>query len=429
MAKKRGKTKMNRERERARKAPSVPPRPAIDLASIKARYSARPLSDAPEDADADIQFLDAETLTREELEKELAVQTETDIDGEETGFSEEALSLFDEEDKPKRKKKGKNKKAAKSPASLEEDDLDFVDLAKVRRTDARTANKILEKAVVFSAVVFMVGILLILYYWLLIDRIEVTGNETLERADVLTVAGINAGEHILLVNTGEARKKLLENPRIKSAQIRRVYPDKLVIQIEERKPLAAIAGGGSYAIIDKEGYILSIGTDSQNLLEVYGMGSTGFQLNKRLGEADDFNSAILLSMVQALDHAGVAEDMASLDITQPLSVQLLTKDGYTIHVGQAEDLEEKLQYLSQALAWIKAMGHTGGVIDLAVRGDPVYSPPTAEPTAGPTISPVPEESPAASATPLPETSPAPSPSPGQTPSQAPGSDDGDHFSG
>lgn len=416
-------------RERAAKTPSFPSRPAIDLAQIKARYSARPLSGEGEEAG--IRFVDAEALSPEELKKELDTQAETDIAGEETRFSGEALSLFDEEDKPgrKRKKKGKKRKKKHPVHSQEDDGLDFVDLAKPRRSPGKTKGGVLEKAVVFSAVVLMGGILLFLYDWLLIDRIEVTGNETLERADALTAAGINVGEHILLVNTGKAQKRLLENPRVKSAQIRRMYPDKLLIHIEERKPLAAIAGGGSYAIIDGEGYVLSIGPDAQDLLEVYGMGYTGFQLGERLGELNSFNSSILLSMIHALERADVAADMARLDITQPLSVNLLTVDGYTIHVGQAENLEEKLANLSPVLKTIKTMGYVGGVIDLAVQGDPVYTPPAAEPEAiekpeGEPQAPEPAETPT-----RPEGGePSPSPGPAQTPAQLP-SGGGGNFSG
>lgn len=428
MAAKRGKTRIERTKERDRNAPSEPPRPAIDLNQIRDRYRARPLLGEEEQQVEDevgIQFVDAENLTKEELAKELESQVEADIEGEDTEFSEEALSLMDEADKPGHKRKKKKKKKRKAPAE-KADELDFVDFSKPRPAPRQIDRGVLEKAVIFSAVMLMVGILLILYYWLLIDRIEVTGNEALERADVLTVAGINVGEHMLLVNTGEAQRKLLQNPRIKSVQIRRLYPDRLVIAIEERRPVASIAGGGSYAIIDAEGYVLSIEADSQELLQVYGMGSAGFQLGKRLGDSEDFNSAILLTMIAALEKANVLGDMAGLDITQPLSVNLTTKDGYSIHVGQAENLDEKLSNLALVLAKVKALGYTDGVIDLAVQGDPVYTPPAAEPTEEPQgEADQPQPSDPAKTDPA---EPSPTDSPAQTPSQPPAGN-GDNFSG
>ena len=443
MAAKRGKTRIIAGKEREKNnIPAEPARPAIDLSQIKARYSAVPLPNPGEPSEGEpgeIEFIDAESLTPQELEEELDAQMEADIQGKDTGFTEEALSLFAEEDKPQKHKKRRKKRTHKRRASPQEDELDFVDFSKPRKK-VQLRRGVFEKAVVASAVVLMFSILLILYYWLLIDRIEVSGNVTLERAEILTTAGINIGEHILLVNTGEAQRRLMENPMIRSARVHRVYPDKLAIDIEERTPLAAIAGGGSYAIIDEEGYVLSIQPDPGDLLEVYGMGSTGFQLSEKLGDSEDFNSAILLQMIQALYKSGVIEDMVSLDITQPLSVNLISREGYTIHVGQAEDLEEKLVNLALVLQHVKALGYTGGTIDLAVRGDPVYTPPQTAAPEETADSVLPEQTDgavqpqeadggtggAANAT---DPSPTPSQTPESVPVQPPASTGGENFSG
>ena len=275
-------------------------------------------------------------------------------------------------------------------------------------------------------------ILATLYYWLLIQRIEVEGNTTIPRADVLSQAGINVGEHILLVNTGEARARLLENPLIQDATIQRVYPDKLRIIIQERQPIAAIAGGGSYAIIDAEGYVISIEKSPGDLLEVFGMGSTGFQVNQRLGETGDFYSNILISVIEALNQAGIAEDMQSLDMTQPLSVNLESKDGYTIHLGQTEDLLDKLANLPAIIQRLEEMGLQGGTIDLAVQGDPVYSPPeTAAPETDDTQAPQQDDGEGEEApqqTPAPQESPA-APSDSEAPAQPPATSGGSNFDG
>ena len=90
----------------------------------------------------------------------------------------------------------------------------------------------------------LAGIAVGFYFALIIDRIEVVGNEKLERGEVLTISGLNIGEHMLFANLGEARSRLLSSPYIRSAYIKRAYPDKLIITIEERKPVAAIVGVG-----------------------------------------------------------------------------------------------------------------------------------------------------------------------------------------
>lgn len=462
---------------RPKPAAQDPLRPSIDLAQIKARYSAPDHGpDGQAEAEAaypPIEFVDAPPSAPA---GEATGEAPDPIAGEggAAGWEEppagaegsareapaaaegapaepqEIPTLFPPEEEapaPRRRKwrrktirgKGKRKKGTAGPKGKREaeKELELVDLSKARprpRKKLRVSRRVIEKGVMFCGLVLMGCILATLYYWLLIQRIEVEGNTTIPRADVLSQAGINVGEHILLVNTGEARARLLENPLIQDATIQRVYPDKLRIIIQEREPIAAIVGGGSYAIIDAEGYVISIEKSPGDLLEVYGMGSTGFQINQRLGESGDFYSNILLSVIEALSQAGIAEDMQSLDMTQPLSVNLESKDGYTIHLGQTDDLQGKLANLPTIMAHLEAMGLQGGTIDLAVQGDPVYSPPeeptpesgqeettqqtdTEEPQDGqPQQTPSPQERPAASSAP-------------ETPGQPPATSGGSNFDG
>lgn len=460
-------------KERLKPAAPDPLRPSIDLAQIKARYSAPThgqegqaengedfssieFVEAPQPAPAPEEGQPADTQTPENPggeEKEATTLSWVQAvppaqEQAEEEQTQEIPDLFPQEEVSARKKrkwrrkkdkkdKVKDRREKGGARGKKEKELELVDLSKAKprpRKKIRVSRSTVEKGVMFCGLVLMACILATLYYWLLIQRIEVEGNTTIQRADVLSQAGINVGEHILLVNTGEARARLLENPQIKDATIQRLYPDRLLIRIEERVPIAAIAGGGSYAIIDAEGYVISIEKSPGDLLKVFGMGSTGFQVNQRLGESGDFYSNILVSVIQALEEAGLAEDMRSLDMTQPLSVNLESKDGYTIHLGQTDDLQGKLANLPTIMAHLEAMGLQGGTIDLAVQGDPVYSPPeeptpesgqeettqqtdTEEPQDGqPQQTPSPQERPAASSAP-------------ETPGQPPATSGGSNFDG
>lgn len=462
---------------RPKPAAQDPLRPSIDLARIKARYSAPDHGpDGQAEAEAaypPIEFVDAPpSAPAGEATGEApdpiageggAAAPEAALPGAEgaaqEGGWEDCLDEPQEESQeepqeiparfppeeeapaPRRRKwrrktirgKGKRKKGTAGPKGKREaeKELELVDLSKARprpRKKLRVSRRVIEKGVMFCGLVLMGCILATLYYWLLIQRIEVEGNTTIPRADVLSQAGINVGEHILLVNTGEARARLLENPLIQDATIQRVYPDKLRIIIQEREPIAAIVGGGSYAIIDAEGYVISIEKSPGDLLEVYGMGSTGFQINQRLGESGDFYSNILLSVIEALSQAGIAEDMQSLDMTQPLSVNLESKDGYTIHLGQTEDLLDKLANLPAIIQQLEEMGLQGGTIDLAVQGDPVYSPPA---TPAPETSEAPQQD-GGEGEETPQQTPAPQQIPAGTsgtPAQPPATSGGNNFDG
>ena len=225
--------------------------------------------------------------------------------------------------------------------------------------------------------IVLAGIAISLYLALIIDRIDVAGNEKLERGEVLTISGLNVGEHMFLADLGEARSRLLSNPYIRSAYIKRAYPDKLVITIEERSPVAAIVGVGSYALIDLEGSVMEITQTNDGLVTVYGVSSGGYAVGQKIGEYDEFNSKTLLEIITALSNQGMLDIIESIDMSQPLKIGMTTTYGYTVNIGQPENLAEKLGNLPPVLNKVLSMGLEGGTIDLGVLGDPVYSPPEA----------------------------------------------------
>lgn len=190
----------------------------------------------------------------------------------------------------------------------------------------------------------LAGIAIGFYFALIIDRIEVVGNEKLERGEVLTISGLNIGEHMLFANLGEARSRLLSSPYIRSAYIKRAYPDKLIITIEERKPVAAIVGVGSYALIDLEGSVMEIAqTNDNGLVAVYGVSSGGYAVGQKIGDYAEFNSETLLEIIAVLSNQGMLDIIESIDMSQPLKIGMTTTYGYTVNIGQPENLTGKLE--------------------------------------------------------------------------------------
>ncbi len=82
-------------------------------------------------------------------------------------------------------------------------------------------------------------------------RITVSGLKRLDRQQLLTIAGIKEPVNILSVNLSVARKRLLAEPWIADATVRRKIPSELVIHIREEKPLAILE------IVDGQCFIIN----------------------------------------------------------------------------------------------------------------------------------------------------------------------------
>ena len=75
------------------------------------------------------------------------------------------------------------------------------------------------------------------------QRIEVTGNQRLNRQQVLEIAGIGEAANILAINLAATRKRLLAEPWIAEATVSRKIPSELLLQVREEQPLALMTTG------------------------------------------------------------------------------------------------------------------------------------------------------------------------------------------
>lgn len=350
----------------------------IDLERIKARYAGRTVGDEPFDE------YDEEELTDEQAARRVA-------------DSDRELNIFGEDDT--------NESAPRERRGL---------------------------VLAFLATLLVTAIAG-LYFLLIVDTIRVSGNDTLEKGEVLTIAGLNPGEHLWLADVGGAKARLLANPMIKEAVIKRIYPNTISIEITERRAAAAILSGGTAAIIDADGFVMEIVSQvPEGMLEVYGVSSSGFTAGQDLSQDNGFSSGVLLEILAILSEQGILDIIDYIDMSQPLRIEMNTVYGIHVNVGQTDELREKLSNLPAVLNKVMGMGYEGGAIDLAVLGDPVYAPPSEETEPEETPMPETEGNDKAQVAPDAGTSPQPSaePTPGATPGSVAGGNTGkDGFSG
>ncbi|HWQ58556.1 MAG TPA: FtsQ-type POTRA domain-containing protein [Clostridia bacterium] len=227
------------------------------------------------------------------------------------------------------------------------------------------------------AAVAALAALLLTWFLLIVDDIAIEGNARLSAEQIIAASGLKTGRHTWLINLADAKERIEEDPYVESAQIARVYPDKLLVTVVEREEAAVIVGLNAQAVIDPQGYVLSIGAraDYAGLIRISGMGSGGYHVGQRLGEESDFYARTLVALLEAIYGAGIEDDIDYVDMSNPLSVYMATTGGLTLHIGQPDDLANKLSNYLAVLPKLNEMGlASSGTLDLGAMGDPVYSP-------------------------------------------------------
>jgi len=89
-----------------------------------------------------------------------------------------------------------------------------------------------------------------------VEKIIVQGFEIFEEADILRMGGVNKNQSIWEMNLKVCEERISGNPFIENVRLRRQFPDRLIIDIEEKQPVALVNNKGRLYCIDQEGLIL-----------------------------------------------------------------------------------------------------------------------------------------------------------------------------
>lgn len=92
---------------------------------------------------------------------------------------------------------------------------------------------------------------------LAVRSVVVSGNHLVPASEVLSVAGVEPGTPLIRVNTGRVAARVDTIRQVRSAQVTRSWPDRVVIVVHERTPAVAVpAPGGGFDLVDGTGVIV-----------------------------------------------------------------------------------------------------------------------------------------------------------------------------
>lgn len=85
----------------------------------------------------------------------------------------------------------------------------------------------------------------------------VQGNQSISTEDILLGTDLSH-ENIFQVNPQEVKRKILQNPKIASVELKKIFPNKLLISIRERLPLCMVLYRENSVIIGNDRVVMDI---------------------------------------------------------------------------------------------------------------------------------------------------------------------------
>ncbi|RPH88395.1 MAG: FtsQ-type POTRA domain-containing protein [Deltaproteobacteria bacterium] len=196
-----------------------------------------------------------------------------------------------------------------------------------------------------------------------IKEISVRGVKELTEKDILAMAKIQQRSNILAVNTDVVAGRIAANPWVKHIYVGRELPDRLVLDVRERTPIALLKQAGNFYLMDGEGVVfkkLSKGDDVDLAIV------TGVNIQAKVQSALLAEALKLLETLSTSDQHALLGTVSEMHVDEVFGLSVLTDKGLHLKLGR-ENFAGKLHQLQIVLSDLEMRGMKNGhlFVDLA----------------------------------------------------------------
>lgn len=181
-----------------------------------------------------------------------------------------------------------------------------------------------------------------------IQRIEVTTDGALSRADICEYARVAEGLNLFAVQPSKIRGYLQRVPVIAQAQVGRRLPDTLIVEVTERVAIARLGrpGTGSPLAVDATGHVLGPSSVRPALPAILGIRDSG------LRPGDVIKDSRLMAALEVLEITQRPELRADLRVT---TVDVANPDQLEVGLVSGERVLLSYDRLAEKLGRLKHM--------------------------------------------------------------------------
>jgi len=183
------------------------------------------------------------------------------------------------------------------------------------------------------------------------DNIEITGTQNVTKAQLMEVLGADIGRNIFFIPLAQQKAQLEQIPWVESASVMRFVPNRLKVEIHERRPVAFARVGPRMALIDAGGTLMELSSKHKFSFPVILGMNPGEPLSTRAPRMKAYSE-----MVSELDSGGArySQDLSEVDLSDLEDVKVRVNDpagDVLVHLGSSDYLRRYKIYVTHAQAW------------------------------------------------------------------------------
>ena len=248
---------------------------------------------------------------------------------------------------------------------------------------ANTKKKQKKRRFPLAVLVFLLTVTAVLavlrYAVFTVGEIRIIGNDSIPAAEIIRLSGIRQGAGILSLDEKKVSKRISSDCRLQFSYMSRQLPHTVILCVREREACCWLSYCGIIYVMDKSRMVMYETEDPTirpaNLVEVKGLSvrsttHVGQEMLLTYESQQNAFSALFLEMKVL----GCTDRIKEADMTDPDSILLETRDGYTVSLGNAENLHAKLRSMLLVQEELQNRQMTGGTINVSNPESPIYNP-------------------------------------------------------
>lgn len=228
-------------------------------------------------------------------------------------------------------------------------------------------------------VVLVFSVFLFRDVFLIIRNVQVQGVRQRPWQEVAIAAGFAETVNYFGINEARVREGINEHRYFTYLGMDKRFPNTIILRVRERIPAAIVQYIGVGYLLADDGVVLE---QTKELAQTQGYASiSGLQLRDiRVGAVptglrpQQITSALIV--LRELAMQGYLQSVLDINVAEPSSIYLTTRDGFTIHLGDDKELRAKIGTVRAVVEDLKSRALTGGVIEATLPGEATYRPET-----------------------------------------------------
>jgi len=211
----------------------------------------------------------------------------------------------------------------------------------------------------------------------LITEVDVISVSRFKPTDVVALAGIDANSSSWSLDEEKIRRGINSNIYLDYQGFEKVGRHKIILYVYERSETANMLRNGLQYTVSADGMVLDVSSEvnlDNGCITVSGIAFRDIRVGSVVSCQQEAQLDAYKRVIEELQLQGICDETAELNFSSLDNIYLVTVDGYTVNLGDVNDLQGKIGTMRAVVQELRKRGLRNGVIEATVSGIATYRP-------------------------------------------------------